>query len=501
MSVPGISADERLRLQEEILRFAGVGMHRYRFDGTILDINEASFDILELRGHFNSPADVVGHKIEDVLRYVDKPGRLRDLIRKCGEARNILYHFRTLDGVEKWAIHDSFAVVDPATGELVVQAVFKDVTEIHRAQEALRASEERLTRIVETIAEGITIVDARGHITFANAAAERILGLSRSDITQRTYNDPGWKITSPEGKPFPEEELPFARVIRTGEPVYDVEHAIEGPEGTRVILSINAAPLRDATGAVVGVVASLADITERRRLERLRDEFLATAAHELKTPVTTIKGYAQLLRRWAPERRSPREGKALEAINAQCDRISRRLQEMLEVVRFRAPRPALHRERLDLGELASQVVQRLQTGTQLHQLDLEREAPTPVEADRERIEQVLASLLDNAIRFSPKGGHIEVRVRAREGNAVVSVKDHGVGIPKERQPHVFEPFYEPIPPGAPGYQSVVALGLYLSKLTLERHKGRIGFESEEGKGSTFYFSLPLTEECGTDLRT
>jgi signal transduction histidine kinase len=151
----------------------------------------------------------------------------------------------------------------------------------------------------------------------------------------------------------------------------------------------------------------------------------------------------------------------------------------------------MHKTPFDLRDLASQVVQRVQATTQLHRLNLKQATSAPVYADRERIEEVLASLLDNAIKFSPCRGEIDVRVRTRDGKALVSVQDHGVGISKERQAHIFEPFYEPVPAGEAGYRSVVALGLYLSKLTLERHQGEIWCHSEEGKGSTFTFSLPL----------
>jgi len=249
----------------------------------------------------------------------------------------------------------------------------------------------------------------------------------------------------------------------------------------------------DAEGKIVGAVVALQDITPIKEQERLRDEFLDAAAHELKTPVATIKGYAQLMRRWAPEGLEPREAQAISVIDAQCNRINRRIGEMLESVRFRRLPPELRRVRFDLGDLAYEVVRRMRVTTQLHRLLLKREGAVPVDADRERIEDVLVSLLDNAIKYSPKGGEIEVRVWAQNGEALVSVKDHGVGIPKERQPHIFEPFYEAVPSGVLGYSGVVALSLYLSKLAVERHKGRIWFESEEGKGSTFFFSLPLAK--------
>ena len=484
------TALDRLRILEEALRFAQVGLYRYRFDGTVIDMNEAAFDILDLEERFRSPADVIGRNIEDLIVYIGPRRRVRNLIRSRGEARNVLYPFRTLAGVEKWVVHDSFPVADPATGEEVVQAIIKDVTEAHEREAALRASEERLVRVVETIADGITILDSNGRITFANAAAEAILGLTRSAIAGRTYNDPAWRITTVDGKPIRDEDLPFQRVMHTGAPVYNLEHAIERPDGSRIILSINAAPLRDAEGHIVGVVASLSDITERERLEKLRDEFLSTAAHELKTPVATIKGYAQLLSQWAPGGHEPREGAAFAVINRQSDRLSRLVQELLEFSRLQYQRFHLHPQRIDLGALAAEVVGRLQATTPRHQLLLRREGPVWVEADRDRIDQVLTNLLDNAIKVSPAGAEIETAVYTRDGSGVVSVADHGPGIPKERQAHIFERFYQADSSSTRTHEGL-GLGLSIAKEIVEQHGGRIRFDTEEGVGTTFTVILPL----------
>jgi PAS domain S-box-containing protein len=130
-----------------------------------------------------------------------------------------------------------------------------------------RAHEEQLARIVEMLPNGIVIVDRDGHLTFANAAAERILGLTRHGIAECTHNDPRWKITAADGKPFPEDSLPFVQIMRTGESVRGVEHAIEHSDGNRVVLSIDAAPLHGAVGGFADMVASLTDITERKRTE------------------------------------------------------------------------------------------------------------------------------------------------------------------------------------------------------------------------------------------
>lgn len=183
---------------------------------------------------------------------------------------------------------------------------FQDITERKRAEQALRESEERLARIVETVPDGIAIVNREGQITFANAAAERIFGLKRGGITDRTYDDPGWRITALDGSPFPQEELPFLRVKQSGQPVVGVEHAIEHPGGRRVMLSINAAPLREAGGGFDGMVAAITDITERKQAEealRESEEKFSTAFHS--SPVAF--GIASL------------DGKFVEANRALCD--------------------------------------------------------------------------------------------------------------------------------------------------------------------------------------
>lgn len=271
------------------------------------------------------------------------------------------------------------------------------------------------------------------------------------------------------------------------------------------VLSFVVPTLHSLTAEERGLIRAFADLCaaaidnarlyeESRETLQLREEFISAAAHELKTPVTAIKGYVQAMNKWAPRGHEPHEAIALDVINRQCDRINRRVEEMLEAVRLRHIPPERRHARFDLGDMASEVVQRLQVTTPLHRLVLQCEGAASVEADRERIEEVLVGFLDNAVKFSPGGGDVEVRVFTLDGEAIVAVTDHGVGVPKERQPHVFEPFYDIVPTGAPGYRGVVPLSLYLSKLAIELHAGRIWLETEEGRGSTFYFSLPLAAD-------
>jgi signal transduction histidine kinase len=230
---------------------------------------------------------------------------------------------------------------------------------------------------------------------------------------------------------------------------------------------------------------------------RVRDEFLSTAAHELKTPVAIIKGYAQLLRRRLPPQQSGRDKRALDALDAECDRINRLVQDFLDVSLAEEGRFELRRERHDLADVVAAVVEQMQATTSTHRLSLLERRRSVIDIDKGRVEQVLVNLLGNAIKYSPLGGEISVRVAVGAGpagaaEAVVSVRDSGIGIPLDKQGRVFERFYRAHAGTAHEYGGM-GIGLHLSRSIMLLHGGRIWFESEDGRGSTFSFSLPLAE--------
>jgi signal transduction histidine kinase len=227
-----------------------------------------------------------------------------------------------------------------------------------------------------------------------------------------------------------------------------------------------------------------------REALRLREEFMAAAAHELKTPVTTIQTWAEiLLDKEAP---TPRQRKGLTAIARNTRRINRLVEHLFATVKMTPGVPKLERRRFDLHSLVRERVDKAARTTE-NPIRVDAQGPLIVHADRYLLGEVVSHLLENAIRYSTPGGAVQLEARRQGGEVVVSVHDHGPGIPPERQPHVFEPFYEPLPPGVPGYTGVVGLGLRLSRQIIEAHGGHIWLESIPGTGSTFSFSLPLAE--------
>ncbi|MBZ4418479.1 ATP-binding protein [Myxococcus sp. RHSTA-1-4] len=245
----------------------------------------------------------------------------------------------------------------------------------------------------------------------------------------------------------------------------------------------------NAVGHLFAVALEKARLFQQlRETLRLREEFMSAAAHELKTPLTAIQMWAQLLLRM--EHLTAQQQKGLTAITQHTRRMTRLVEHLLAAVRKVPGPPRLECQRFDLTALLDEAAERAaRTGDNPIQIEAAR--PLEVVADRRILGEAIGHLLENALRYSGPGQPVEVEAHQVDGEEVrVTVRDHGPGISPERLRHVFEPLYEPIPPGASGYTGVVSLGLYLSRQHIEAHQGHISVESAPGQGSTFSISLP-----------
>jgi signal transduction histidine kinase len=229
-------------------------------------------------------------------------------------------------------------------------------------------------------------------------------------------------------------------------------------------------------------------IASLREADRLKAEFLSAAAHELKTPITSISGWAQIL--MAKGHNEPDERRGLEVIQRQARRMTLLTEDLIKAVNLQPGEPALALEWFDLTSLAEQLAQEQRELTAHFTYSVIAPDHHQVKADPSLVGEVMRRLLENAVRYSPAGGTIVLEIQPAGGETLVSIRDQGIGISAERQSHVFEPFFEPVPSGSFGYQSTVSLGLYVSQRVVTAHGGRIWVESEPGKGSTFSFTLP-----------
>jgi signal transduction histidine kinase len=235
-------------------------------------------------------------------------------------------------------------------------------------------------------------------------------------------------------------------------------------------------------------------VEARRKVEdlsRLKDEFLSIASHELRTPVTSIKGYTQLAKTLVRENDLTTSEEYLEIALDQIDRMSRLILELLDVSRIETGRLEIRHEPIQWMAFVREVVQHHHTAVSDRRFHLNvPESSVAVNGDRDRLEQVLGNLLENAVKYSPEGSEILVSVERRDNHVVTSVSDRGIGIPSDELAQVFERFHRGRQVSSTNYGGL-GLGLYITKQIVERHGGSIWVESKEGSGTTFYFSLPV----------
>jgi two-component system phosphate regulon sensor histidine kinase PhoR len=345
-----------------------------------------------------------------------------------------------------------------------------------------RQERERAERVLAHVGDGVFLIDHDGVIRLWNAAAEAITGLRPDAICNRAAAEvlPGWPAVA--------ARIPVAR--RPGE-IEDESSAETVPleiEGREIWLSIAGVTLPD------GIVYAFRDVTRERRLEELRAQFVATISHELRTPLASLHGAAMTLLEREHELTDQTRQDLLEMIGAQSKRLASLVEEILLTGQLDSGSLRVVTEPFDAEELVWTVAAtaRLRVSDDTT-IDVSiPTVPPKVAGDAERTRQVLTNLVDNAIKYSPQGGRIELGVEAGDGFARFTVRDEGLGIPLVEQKRIFEKFYRLDPDHRRGIGGS-GLGLYISRELVRTMNGRIWVESDPGKGATFTFELPLAE--------
>ncbi|HAT44566.1 MAG TPA: hypothetical protein DCS90_05630, partial [Ktedonobacter sp.] len=340
---------------------------------------------------------------------------------------------------------------------------------------------QRLELIISSMAEGLLITNERGEITLLNVSAHHLLAQAQVDLKQNT---PLRKLASASNVSWLHQLADIFEKALAGETVMNQELiAGEIDESVPLTLSISAAPLHDA-GLVqlrpIGVVAVLNDVTANKQIEKLKDEFVSIVSHELRSPLTAIKGYTQHLVRRIERRlrkMQQEQEKAISAadlpesydlrslgiIQSQTDHLERLVNDLLDLSRVQWGKLHLQYSNFYLADVLAESVQSVQASAEQHSIYLDIGVrDTTVLADKLRMSQVVGNILDNAIKYSPRGGQVTIKLEKQEGDYLVTIADQGIGISPEYLDHIFERFYR-IRNTASRQYSGIGLGLYVTK--------------------------------------
>jgi PAS domain S-box-containing protein len=379
------------------------------------------------------------------------------------------------------------------------------IARMKKAEGALRISLEKYRVLFETFPLGITVSDQNGHILEANVISERLLGVSRTEHTQRQINGAEWRIIRPNGTPMPPDEFASTRALREGRLIENVETGVVKPSGEITWLNVTAAPLPLAG---YGVVVAYGDITERKRMEDQLDRtvselarsnadlerFAYVASHDLQEPLRTVASFVQLL---GMRYKGRLDDDADEFINFAVDgakRMQQMITDMLEYSRVSTRgRPFTL---ADCNELVAGCVTDLSEAIRESAAEITWDPLPALMADEAQLAQVLQNLIGNAIKYRRPEDSPRVHVSARRVSSrfwQFSVRDNGIGIETQYHDRIFGVFQRLHSQGEyPG----TGIGLAICRKIVERHGGRIWVESEPGHGSTFHFTLPVAEAGG-----
>jgi PAS domain S-box-containing protein len=471
--------------------------------------------------------EAVGRPMGDVFRIFNEKTRQPvenpvDLVMRTGEVVGLANHTVLVrhDGTE-CPIADSAAPIR-GTAEIPMGAVlvFRDVTEERKAEDAIAEQREWFETTLESIGDAVIATDVQGRVAFMNPIAEHLTGWKLEDALGRSCAEVFRIINEGSRRTV---ESPVSRVLADGVIVGLANHTLLiAADGTERPIDDSGAPIRNRAGRMVGVVLVFRDITERRRIEaerraagnererlleseraaraeaerasRVKDEFVAMVSHELRTPLNAILGWTQLMMQVDADKDVIARGLDVVARNTRVQ--AQLVSDLLDVSRITSGKLRLNIEKADLVTVVRNVIETVQQNADSKGVAITGEYDAPAMAiagDPGRLQQIVVNLLWNAIKFTPEGGNVIVRVRRSGAEGEVSVSDTGAGIRADVLPHIFEPFNQT---SLSNTRSTGGLGLGLSivKHLVDLHGGSIRAESPgEGQGATFTVVLP----CGS----
>jgi PAS domain S-box-containing protein len=354
-----------------------------------------------------------------------------------------------------------------------------DITDIKDAEE----KSAKLAAIIQSSDDAIISKTLDSIITSWNAGAQRIFGYEEAEMIGESIYKliPGDRL---------EEEPMILRRLSAGERIQHFETKRQTKDGRLIDVSLTISPVKDLQGNIIGLSKIARDITEKKLDETRKSDFIGMVSHELKTPLTSLSALLQVANRKLQDSPDKFLADAMEKSNIQVRRMTAMINGFLNISRLESGKIHIERQTFDLEILISDMISEARLTVSSHAIQFSSCGPLEVQSDRDKIGSVISNFISNGVKYSPKGKNIEVACQMKDDQAIVSVKDEGMGIKPEDLGKIFDRYYR-VETAHTRHISGFGIGLYLSSEIIERHGGRVWAESESGVGSIFYFSLPL----------
>ena len=370
-------------------------------------------------------------------------------------------------------------IIQPSSDEIgeLAATLNKMAQDIENKIRLIKTQNQKLSAIFNSMIEGVIVVEKGGRIVSINSTVEKIFGILNRDIEGRIFlevvrnNDIAEVINT---------------ILKNGKPI-SKEVTLIYP--VRRIFEVNATPIFD-NDVINGCLVVTHDITEIRKLETVRSDFVANVSHELKTPLTSIKGFVETLLEGAIDDKKNNRN-FLEIIQSHAERLNNLVDDLLSLAYFESKEMLLRKSSFNLNQQLQEVLAGFKTRSKKGNIDIKNGLGPGISvfADKDRIEQVFTNLIDNAIKFNRENGTIRIYAQEAGDKVKVYVEDSGIGIPEKDIPRIFERFYR-VDKARSRELGGTGLGLSIVKHIIELHNGSVGVESAEGLGSKFWFTLP-----------
>jgi len=438
--------------------------HRYTtIEGTIME--KMGYDRKDYEG--KHPSEISLERYEASKHLFEKvlAGEQFSIERKGAAGESYLVHFVPLKNEQ-----------DEVDSGMII---LFDISDTKQAEE----SSAKLAAIIESSDDAIISKTLDSVITSWNDSAERMFGYTASEIIGETI----YKLIPPDRL---DEEPRIISRLKSGERVEHFETKRITKYGKLIDVSLSISPIRDTQGNIIGVSKIARDITEKKQDENRKNDFIGMVSHELKTPLTSLNAILQVANAKLKTSQDAFLAGAMEKANNQVKKMTGMINGFLNISRLEAGKIHIDKHPFDLDQLLLEILDETQLMVTTHTISLADCGPVKINADRDKIDSVISNLISNAVKYSSNGTLIEISCHVNGNNVIVSVKDEGMGIKPQDLTRIFDRYHR-IEDHHTRHISGFGIGLYLSAEIVQRHDGKIWAESEIGKGSAFYFSLPL----------